>query len=507
MKLLSVIVIALIFTGCNQTEQGFFEKEELVSKINNDGNPGDPVGTIVDSEIETPDVLPEEESDSDNQDNVDKNPTDTETTPGEPDDNPDDKDDKDDDQDNPDDRETTPGTPDDDKKDDSDDTETTPGTPDEDEKDKDEDPIVIPTPPVLQPGPEKFLRPIADTFTIESERDVSCSPLNDGGKSATNSGIIGEVRVIHAPNKNEKSLRGNLLNYLNPETSEKLPIKVFMSTIDVPERKFDKGFKTSTQTILAHEGRDLLEWFNVNLTSDIKLTAPEEEGMYEFMIISDDGSIFSIEEVDGEMKRENLLYSPKMHAPKAICHNPKSGKYKDALVSLKYGKRYRIKLNYFQGPRWRIALQLYWRKIPFDKVESIKKGNKCNNGLSNNARVKYTSDMGFEVIPEKYFNLPGTEVNQCKESFIDTFKLSKKPADIDKVKILIDDVEYMGGFTQVFDEKDKEAVILKLNIPISQYNKHVVRFEYEYYSDKDFDVIPIYEETEDIEEPEQEEVI
>ena len=327
-------------------------------------------------------------------------------------------------------------------------------------------------------GEEDLFETITDLITIENEKDIACSPLSDNVKDVK-AGVIGEVRVVKSYGKrNVNNLRNNLLNYLNPKTSEKLSLKVFMNNVDVPERRFDKGFKTNSQQILSHNGKHLLEWFNVNLESDIKLVNKEEEGLYEFMIISDDGSILSLSEIGGELQRENLLYAPGLQAPKVVCHN-QNKEYGKSLVKLEYGKRYRMKLNYYQGPKYRIALQLFWRKVPDRNATDLVKHKLCGRQLSGKKKIDFLESSGFKIIIPKYFNLPGTEVNQCKETFIDTFKLSKKPSDMNAIKISINDVDYTGGYTQVVKDDDKDSIYIKLNDPVSQFEKHVVKFVYD----------------------------
>ncbi|MEE3078738.1 MAG: hypothetical protein VX341_05325, partial [Bdellovibrionota bacterium] len=67
--------------------------------------------------------------------------------------------------------------------------------------------------------------------------------------------------------------------------------------------------------------------------------------------------------------------------------------------------------------------------------------------------------------------------NQCASVILDTFKLSKHPSDISKIKIFIDDVEYLSGFQTLVDT-DKDEVSIKLNQGITQYQRHEVKIVY-----------------------------
>lgn len=321
---------------------------------------------------------------------------------------------------------------------------------------------------------ENEILEVEDLIVIEEDKNVSCSPLSEKNNSEQK-GIVGNVRVIKKGLKKYNSLRNKLTNYLNPEYSEELPIKVFMENINVPERKFSKGFKTNAQTILRHDDRDLIEWFNVNLESELMLTGPEEEGHYELMIVSDDGSALSIKEMGGEFEHKNFLYSPNKHGPKAVCHKTNNS---SALINFKYGKKYKLNINYFQGPRHVIALQMFWRKIPDANVEKFKRASLCNSSMYiRSGRDRKLDKDGFKLIEPKYFNLPGSSVNQCASVILDTFKLSKHPSDISKIKIFIDGVEYLSGFQTLVDT-DKDEVSIKLNQGITQYQRHEVRIVY-----------------------------
>lgn len=321
---------------------------------------------------------------------------------------------------------------------------------------------------------ESEILEIEDLIVIEEDKNVSCSPLSEKNNSEQK-GIVGNVRVIKKGLKKYNSLRNKLTNYLNPEYSEELPIKVFMENINVPERKFSKGFKTNAQTILRHDDRDLIEWFNVNLESELMLTGPEEEGHYELMIVSDDGSALSIKEMGGEFEHKNFLYSPNKHGPKAVCHKTNNS---SALINFKYGKKYKLNINYFQGPRHVIALQMFWRKIPEANVEKFKRASLCNSSMYiRSGRDRKLDKDGFKLIEPKYFNLPGSSVNQCGSVILDTFKLSKHPSDISKIKIFIDGVEYLSGFQTLVDT-DKDEVSIKLNQGITQYQRHEVKIVY-----------------------------
>jgi hypothetical protein len=107
--------------------------------------------------------------------------------------------------------------------------------------------------------------------------------------------------------------------------------KLCMKQLDITDRDFKEGFP----------GVDgLIEWFGLNIR--FKLNVPVS-GDYEFMLNSDDGSRLFI---DGHEVIEN--------------DGQHSEQQKSAIVALTAGL-HEVRLPYFQGPRYRIALELKWK--------------------------------------------------------------------------------------------------------------------------------------------------
>ena len=97
---------------------------------------------------------------------------------------------------------------------------------------------------------------------------------------------------------------------------------------DVPERDFDKGFPGVT---------DRIEWFGLRYRGAF---AVRRAGRYRFRLISDDGARLII---DGRIVIDN----DGIHPPQAA----------EGEVQLTAG-RHTLELQYFQGPRYQVALQL-----------------------------------------------------------------------------------------------------------------------------------------------------
>ncbi len=127
--------------------------------------------------------------------------------------------------------------------------------------------------------------------------------------------------------------------FLLPNTTTKLPdfdtmkpltSRVYTQKMDVPSRSWSAGFPGL---------RDRFEWFGIEYTGTFK---NDKAGKYVFRLVSDDGSKLFI---DGKLLIDN-----------DGLHGEVSKSQEIELSDAEHS----IKLQYFQGPRYQIALQLFY---------------------------------------------------------------------------------------------------------------------------------------------------
>ena len=111
---------------------------------------------------------------------------------------------------------------------------------------------------------------------------------------------------------------------------------VCMPNYDVPERDWTAGFDGLSS--------ELVEWFGLYTYSTIIIP---ESGKYTFELASDDGAILYI---DGK----EVINNDEVHGRRV----------KTGDITLDQGE-HKLVLTYFQGPRYKIALELSW-KTPSD---------------------------------------------------------------------------------------------------------------------------------------------
>lgn len=143
----------------------------------------------------------------------------------------------------------------------------------------------------------------------------------------------------------EKGIVANL--YELPVNTTRLPDfttlsslrTVCLSQLNIQDRQFSEGFP-------GVEG--LFEWFALDMSFQVNVP---KTGLYEFSLASDDGSIMWIDDAE-------IINNDGLHEVAT----------KTAKIYLEAGQ-HTFRVAYYQGPRWRIALELFW-KIPGSTTRS-----------------------------------------------------------------------------------------------------------------------------------------
>lgn len=129
---------------------------------------------------------------------------------------------------------------------------------------------------------------------------------------------------------------------------------LFFSNLYVPTRYFTSGFPTETGAMVkSDEGTDLIEYFGLRFHTTLKLAPEQEEGTYEFAIISDDGSIIRYKDEAGEW--QTLVNNDGIHAPRLGCS--------PVTLNMTHNSAVELQIDYYQGPRYAIAAVPLWRKV------------------------------------------------------------------------------------------------------------------------------------------------
>lgn len=197
------------------------------------------------------------------------------------------------------------------------------------------------------------------------------------------------------------------------ENGIKSPQAMFFSEIFVPTRTFDKGFPTQTGGFVKDDsGNKLIEHFAIRFSTVLKLSQEDEEGEYEFAILSDDGAVMKTR-IDGV--DTVVVDNDNIHPTRMGCGTTKLNMTKES--------EFLVDFEYYQGPKYHISFIPLWRKVSSSnaaETECGKLGNDRYFDYNNNSAPKqpYKDILarGWKPIAAANYNLPISAVfNPCVE--------------------------------------------------------------------------------------------
>jgi hypothetical protein len=243
--------------------------------------------------------------------------------------------------------------------------------------------------------------------------DTVCDPFSNpvGGTGTTSANGL-NARLYYVPMGMGP---GSALEY--PKAGTLVEAEIFFSQLNVPTRPFTAGFATSSGGALkTKDGDTLVEYFGLQFESRVGLAPGEEPGLYQFAVLSDDGSVLQVKpSADGAF--ETLIDNDGDHPTRMEC----AGR----AVQLASDTRMPVQLNYYQGPKWHIALLLMWRKVaPGDaSLEEQECGLAGNEYFFDdqtsvpNARYQGLLDRGWKPLsPRNFYLRESSGPNPCVDS-------------------------------------------------------------------------------------------
>jgi hypothetical protein len=136
---------------------------------------------------------------------------------------------------------------------------------------------------------------------------------------------------------------------------------IYMSRLFVPTRPFDRGFVTQTgDTLKTPTGDTLYEWFALRLNSRIRLHTGDAEGNYQFAVLSDDGSIFTLGSPGATL---DVINNDGVTPTRMACSA--------TAIPMTKNSKIPMRIDYFQGPRFHISMVLLWRPYPTNPNDVI----------------------------------------------------------------------------------------------------------------------------------------
>ena len=203
---------------------------------------------------------------------------------------------------------------------------------------------------VEEGGTEVDITPPGSEQPTPDPATYVCNPLDDGsGAQDSDQGVHGELFYV-PPGGPQYSSVSDYINHATP-----VPVDLYFNQLFIPTRPFDRGFVTQSGiTLTAGDGvTTLYEWFGIRFEGNLQLAPAQAAGNYQLAVLSDDGAVLSVGASDSALE---LINNDGWTPTRMRCAT--------APVSLAAGQRLPFTLDYFQGPRYHIALIMMWRPWP-----------------------------------------------------------------------------------------------------------------------------------------------
>jgi hypothetical protein len=181
-----------------------------------------------------------------------------------------------------------------------------------------------------------------------------CDPFGGGGTVTKNNGI--ESTLTYLPSTAPEITAGLSTLSFEPTAPDVVlsPVRLLLSQLNISTRPFTEGFATKADgtKLVDLNGNLLDEYFSVRGTSNLQLATGDPEGDYEVALLSDDGSTLDLD-LDGNGNFQRWINNDGTHGNDFMCAPQVLHMTDTSLVPMK--------INYYQGPRVRIALMMLWR--------------------------------------------------------------------------------------------------------------------------------------------------
>jgi len=266
-------------------------------------------------------------------------------------------------------------------------------------------PTATPT-PTMTPVPSVTPAPTATPAPSPTPPQV-CDPFDGGsdGSDTLKNGIKGRLYSYEDSALRNHPYRGvsDFFRYGTEQNAD-----LYLSSLFTPTRAFDSGFMTSDGTVLTKSNGDpLFEYFALKLTGGIQLPTGDSDRLVQFAILSDDGSKLKMLMTNPDDAGVTVVNNDGDHPTQMGCSSTP--------VLLSAHSRVPFELDYYQGPRYHIALILLWREWTPDLDANDPWCNQSGNDLffdstqTPSAPQSAWNDLSnrWQVVPSNVFYIDG----------------------------------------------------------------------------------------------------
>jgi hypothetical protein len=248
-----------------------------------------------------------------------------------------------------------------------------------------------------------------------------CNPIGGVPDPRSNAGIKADLIYIEGtPAQAPQKIQDVLSNGTPADRT------LFLSDLNIPTRRFELGFTNQLgETLKTNGGQTVVEWFALKMSTVLHLRPDQEEGLYEFSVLSDDGAILKIRNDGGTY--DTVINNDGNHPTRLGCS--------PMVFEMKRDSQKLAQILYHQGPRYHISMVLMMRKIA--DLASNKPDVAC--GITGNStwfdylhnstpQPAYTSliSRGWQPLDRDNYSLPASATfNPCKEGEVPVITVAR----------------------------------------------------------------------------------
>ncbi|MFH1016596.1 MAG: hypothetical protein V1798_00260 [Pseudomonadota bacterium] len=241
-----------------------------------------------------------------------------------------------------------------------------------------------------------------------------CDPLGTGDPVSSTSGLVATLTYMD-PVTNYAFNASDFVPGM-PNITQVLN-NVFLSRLNKETSYFDQGFTDAQGNLLKdRNGNALIEYFALFIATQIQLGIADPEGEYQFAILADDGAVMNLSPDGGTTWDQKWIDNDGTHASALVCNL--------STIAFHTGDKLPVEIAWDQGPKYQIALMLFWRTGTALSVDEPECGAEVGNqGFFTNgpseppaATQRYTDflNRGWKVLTADNFLLPDSiGTNPC----------------------------------------------------------------------------------------------
>jgi hypothetical protein len=196
----------------------------------------------------------------------------------------------------------------------------------------------------------KIPDPVAGTTTPPTPGGGPGICIPGGGPGTPTTGLVGYLYYLNDGQPRYTSAADYMAN------GHKVSNPLFLNRLALPTVLFTNGFQyESGQWLSREDGTRLTSFFGMQLWSALRLTSANPPGQYQLALLSDDGTVLTINENGTDTV---IINNDGYHPTRFGCAQRP--------VTFTTSTQMPMELKYFQGPPTHIALTLMWRPWPAD---------------------------------------------------------------------------------------------------------------------------------------------